>query len=194
MAHPPPMDLRESTAQVRTRPASTVELLPLWIWLGVAVAVSFFCAPADPVTELLALAFGLVCFGLGCVVGSFWHPMLRLLALVLWGAAVGWLFLSADGLYFVSGAVLYSLVSMAAGAWAFRSIEHGRSRILTSFCGGYVIGSFAGILGTLAGAVLGALLAERCVRPITKEPTGTGGDRRGPDMERRKAKCLSRVS
>ncbi len=167
MARPPSMNPYESSAHVTTRPATTSQLLPLWIWLGIAVGVSFFCTPADPVTVLLALAFGLICFGLGCVVSSFWHPMLRLLTLVLWGATVVWLFLSADGLYFVSGVALYSLVSLVAGVWAYRAIQHGRIRILASFCGGYVIGSFAGILGTVAGAILGALLAK-CSLPPTK--------------------------
>ena len=94
------------------------------------------------------------------------------------GTVVVWLVLSDWGTYFVSVAVLYSLVSMVAAAWAFRSIEHGRIRILTSFCGGYVIGSFVGVLGTVAGAILGAFLAERSVRPITRGPVGVGGDRR----------------
>ncbi len=178
MARPPSMNPYEACVHVATRPATTSQLLPLWLWLGIAVGVSFFCTPADPVTVLLALAFGMICFGLGCVVGSHGHPVLRLFPLVLWGAVVVWLVLSDWGTYFVSVAVLYSLVSMVAAAWAFRSIEHGRIRILTSFCGGYVIGSFVGVLGTVAGAILGAFLAERSVRPITRGPVGVGGDRR----------------
>ena len=178
MARPPSMNPYESSVHVTTRPATTSHLLPLWIWLGIAVGVSFFCTPADPVTELLALALGMICFGLGCVVGSHWHPMLRFFPLVLWGAIVIWLLISDWGLYFVCGVVLYAFVSMVAGAWAFRSIEQGHIRILTSFCGGYVIGSFVGVLGTVAGGILGALLAERSVRPTTRGPAGAGGDRR----------------
>lgn len=114
---------------------------------------------------------------LGCFVGSSWHPVLRALPLVLWGLIVVCLFLSADGLYLATGVALYSLVSLVAGAWAYRSIQQERIRILASFCGGYLIGSFAGILGTVAGAILGALLAKWYVPPNKRRSAIVRGDR-----------------
>lgn len=164
MAHPPSINPYEPPAHVPLPPCTIGSLLPLWTWLAVAAGVSFFCTPADPVAMLVASALGLFFFSLGCVVGSNCHPLLRLLPMVLWGVIVVWLFLSTNGWYFATGVAAYSLVSIIAGAWTCRSIQHGRVRVLASFCGGYVVGSFAGIVGTVAGAIIGVLLAKHSAK------------------------------
>ncbi len=112
---------------------------------------------------LIVLALGLLYFSLGCVVGSNWHPVLRLLPVVLWSVNVVWFFLSTNDWHFTTGVAIYFLVSIIAGAWACRSIQYGRVRVLASFCGGYLIGSVAGIVGTVAGAIIGVLLAKYSV-------------------------------
>lgn len=176
MAPPSSMNPYESTAHVPPPLGTIGGLLPLWTWLAVAAGVSFFCTPADPLSMLIALALGLLFFSLGCVVGSNWRPVLRLLPVVIWGVIVVWLSLSTNGWYFATGVAAYSLVSIVAGAWACRSIQHGRVRVLVSFCGGDVVGSFAGIVGTVAGAIIGVLLAKHSVKAHQRSTASVGDE------------------
>jgi hypothetical protein len=116
---------------------------------------------------LIALAYGLVCFGVGSILGSSLHVLLRVLPLVLWVVPAIWFPPFGGERYYPFYSALsafYALVSIGIGAWACRSIQHGRLRILSSFCGGYVLGSIVGILGTVVGAVVATIVAKRCLR------------------------------
>ena len=158
---PPSADVAQPIAAT-----STNELIPLWIWLAIAVVTSFFATPADPISMLIALAFGLVCFCVGAVLGSSLHVVFRLLPLVLWIAPASWLAFSFGGPYFAIGAAVYGLSSVGIGVWTYRRIQHGRLRIISCFCIGYVLGSFVGALGTAAGAVIAVILARRSLRML----------------------------
>ena len=143
-------------------------LRPLWTWLAIAAIVSFLCTPADLLSQLVALAYGLSFFCIGSILASSLHIILRMLPLVLWVPLAGWLVLEPFGqimhTFLVIGAVFYAVISVACGFWAHRTIQNGRLRILASFYIGYVLGSFFGILGTVAGAALATLLANRSLR------------------------------
>lgn len=89
---------------------------------------------------------------------------------------VVWSFQATDGWHFATGVAVYSLVSIVAGVWACRSIEHGRVRVLASLCGRYVVGSFAGIVGTVAGAIIGVLLAKYSVTRTVRQVPGTSAE------------------
>ena len=156
---PPSVDVSQTTATT-----STGELRPLWIWLGIAAVTSFFGTPADPISMLIALAFGLVCFCVGAILGSSLNLILRTLPLFLWIAPASWLALSFGGSYFAVGAAVYGLASIGIGVWACRRIQRGRLRIFSCFFAGYVLGSFVGAIGTVAGAVIAANLARRSLR------------------------------
>ena len=136
-------------------------LRPLWIWLGVAVAVSFLGTPADPITMLIALAFGLTCFIIGCAASSVSHLFLRAL-LIIGALLVGIKLVELWKDWPVAS--VYAFASMGFGYWACRSIESGKLRIITAFCGGYVFGSILGMVGTVGGAVAGAILADCSLR------------------------------
>jgi len=144
--------------------SSNGELLPLWIWLAIAVIMSTCATPADPASMFIALAYGLVCLCVGAVLGSSLHLAPRALPLILWIVPAAWLALSFGNHYFAIGAAIYGAVSIWIGACACWRIQYGRLRILTCFCAGYVLGSVLGILGTVGGAVLAALLARRSLR------------------------------
>jgi hypothetical protein len=148
-------------AAVAPRTTTFGELLPLWVWLAIAVPAAFFGSPADPIAMLLALAHGLLSFCFGTVIGSRSHILLRLLVLMLSSVMA---FALAPLVVFSAG-VCYGVFSVAAGVWAWRHIRHGRLRILVCFVVGFVIGSLIGPLGTSAGAVVGALLAKRSLGP-----------------------------
>lgn len=91
--------------------------------------------------------------------------MLRVLPLILWVVPAVWLAILFHNAYFIVGAVFYGLISIGIGAWACRTIQHGRLRILASFCAGYLLGSMVcGVFGTVAGAVLATIVARRSLR------------------------------
>ena len=138
------------------------ELLPLWIWLAGSVLASWLSAPADPISMIMALGCGLVCFCAGAVLGS--RVYLGMLAAIICLALSALLPVVSFGWgwpYSAVVSVVYGFVSIVAGAWACRSIQHGRLRILISFSLGYVIGCLFGVLGVVVGAVAGAILAKR---------------------------------
>lgn len=152
-------------------------MLPLWVWLAFAILASFFGSPADPISMLLALAYGLLSFCFGTVVGSRWHILLRLLLLMLWGV-VSFAFapLLIFGSTFVLPGVYYGALSVALGVWAWRHIRTGRLRVLVCFVVGFVIGFPIGPFGTAAGAVVGVILARRCLGERGRGNRGTNVD------------------
>jgi MFS family permease len=143
---------------------STNRLLPLWIWLAFAAVTSFFGTPADPISMLAALAYGLISFVVGAVLGSSLPVFLRVLPALLWAGLGLWLALSVSEPVYVAGHILYASVSIVIGAWTSRFIQRGRVRILAFFCTGYVLGSIVGIVGTVAGAVVATILAIRSLQ------------------------------
>lgn len=142
----------------------STRLHPLWIWLGIAVVTSFFGTPADPISTLIALAYGLGCFCFGAILGSSIPAVLRVLPLIVWAVPAACLAMFFGHPYFIAGAIVYAAVSVAIGFWTCRSIHAGRLRLLASFCAGYVVGTTVGILGTIGGAVVATMLARRSLR------------------------------
>jgi MFS family permease len=138
-------------------------LIPLWGWLAIAVATSFFGTPADPVSMLIALAYGLISFCVGAALASSLHIVVRVLPLIVC-ATTFCLAIATDGPYRGVVAACYAAVSIGMGFWAYRGINNGRKRILSCFGAGYVVGSLLGPFGTIAGAVLGTLLAKGSLR------------------------------
>ena len=82
-------------AEVSIPPRVTTfgELVPLWTWLTVAVLTAVFGTPADPICMLWALAYGLLSFCVGAVVGSRWHILLRIVLRRPCGASLPLFFL-----------------------------------------------------------------------------------------------------
>lgn len=137
------------------------QLLPLWLWLAVAVVVSFLGTPADPASMVIALAYGLVSFCVGAVLGSSANLFVRVIPSVLWIIpTIALVLLTADP-YFILSALCYLIVSIVFGFWASRRIKRGRLRIILGFAAGYILGLIDGGQWTVVGAVLGTLLAER---------------------------------
>jgi len=140
-------------------------LLPLWVWLGISVLASFFVAPADPTSMLIATVYGVVCFFFGALAGFHRRALFRVLILVICLVPIAILvFLSAgadptDIRLHVE--LCYGLASAMFGFSASRNIKNGQVRIIACFCAGYLLGSIVGGLGTIAGAVLGVFLANR---------------------------------
>jgi hypothetical protein len=143
---------------------SKYQLLPLWIWLAMAVLTSFLGTPPDPWSMLMALAYGLLSFGIGAMLGSSLHVLLQILLLAVWVTItclpIIW---GGDRHIMLSfAATCYGLASIAMGIWACCCFRSGRLRILSGFCIGYAMGLiFFDPLGPIVGAVLGALLAKR---------------------------------
>ncbi|MGM0488294.1 MAG: hypothetical protein ACQESR_16215 [Planctomycetota bacterium] len=136
------------------------QLFPLWIWLGVAVLASFFGTPPDPISMIIALAYGLISFWVGAILGSSLKMSVRIIPAVLWCIPAIALALLNSLYFFLVVWLCYLMVSIIIGFWASRRINNGRLRIILYFSAGYVLGSVVGALGTVAGAVLGALLAK----------------------------------
>jgi hypothetical protein len=161
----------------QSTPGTSIELLPLWIWLAVAVLTAWIATPADPLSLILSLAYGLICFWAGIVLGSRINLVLRLLPLSLWCAFEIWSLVSispdADHpgwqIFFLVVSVCYGSFSIAFGAWSFRSIQYGRLRILAIFSLGYILGTLFGPLGTVVGAVLSTIFARRSFPRPTSE-------------------------
>ena len=150
-----------STESIRATEQRSNRFGPLWGWLVVAVLAGYFGTPADPVSMLIALAYGLASFCVGCVLGSLLDLRLRVLILILWlvpGAFVG---VILSGVFFIGDMACFALLSIGMGFWACQALRYGRLRILAAFCVGFVIGSFAGLIGTVFGAVTATMLANR---------------------------------
>lgn len=151
-------------------PQTAAEFLPaeqqrpslwhLWVWLILAVSVSLWGSPADPISIWLALAFGLLAFGVGAVQAASLPRVVRLVFLIAWLIAVGGLSIWGGVSATMVGAWIYGLGSIGLGWTASARLSEGRTRIVFAFCAGYVFGSILGPLGTIAGAITGALLAR----------------------------------
>jgi hypothetical protein len=107
------------------------------------------------------LAYGLISFSVGAILGSSLNTIARVIPAILWIIPAIPLALLNAGPYFIIGSFCYLVVSIAIGFWASRRIGNGRLRIILYFVVGYVLGSVVGPIGTIAGAVLGAVLAKR---------------------------------
>ena len=146
------------TAVVSTRGH---RLFPLWIWLGIAVVASWLGTPADPQSMFIALAYGLVSFCAGAILGSSLNIIVRVVPVIIVVVPVIY-FVLPDGGYYAVVALCYVLACIPLGFWACRIIGSGRLRIISCFCAGYVLGTIAvPLLGTVVGAALGAILAKR---------------------------------
>ncbi len=156
-------------------PPRNADLLPIWIWLGIAVIASFVGTPADPVSLLIALAYGLISFLVGAVLGSSLHIVLRCIPALLWcGAhlALRQTPLAAEfTAYYATVHVSYITSSIAFGYWASRRLGTARFRILLWFSIGYALGSVVCVIGTVAGAVTGAFLARRSLASSRNKET-----------------------
>lgn len=146
-------------------------LLPLWIWVVMAVVISYLGMPGDPLTHLLALAYSLVSFCTGAMYASSLRRFARMLPLAAWVLLMVllacWL-LSLGRVHYSAWMLLCcATVSIGMGFWACRRIKTGRLRTLSGFCAGYAAGALCGAwgfgpaLGTAATALLGGLLAHR---------------------------------
>lgn len=146
-------------------PPGNADLLPLWIWLGIAIFASFVGTPADPVSMLIDLAYGLISLWVGAVLGSSLPVALRCLPALLWcGVHVALLrtpLASEFPVYFAFVHVSYLTTSVVLGYLTSRRIGTGTFRVLMWFSVGYALGSVACVIGTVAGAVVGAVLARR---------------------------------
>ena len=136
------------------------DLRPLWIWLAISAAIALLGTPADPISQLVALAYGLAFFCGGSILASRLPIVIRVVPLLLWLAPAGWLASSFGHVNVIIGAMIYALVSIVMGHRAHRSIHYRRGQILGAFYCGYVVGSLAGILGTIGGAVLMTLITR----------------------------------
>ena len=136
-------------------------LIVLWVWLAVAVLAAIFATPADPISMLVALAYGLVLFCGGATLGSSQNVGTWTLVIGVCVAAIIAFTFVSGGTFFVVPGTCYGVLSVGMGVWASRSITSGRVRILLSFSVGYIVGSLATPLGTVAGAVLCAVVANR---------------------------------
>ncbi len=136
------------------------QLLPLWIWLGIAVLTSFLAVPADLISILIALAYGLVSFWVGAILGSSLSRGARVASSLLWCILATALTLWNVPSYSVVVSLCYLMASIALGFWASHRISNGRFRIILCFSVGYLLGSVVGVLGTIAGAALGVILAK----------------------------------
>jgi hypothetical protein len=139
-----------------------IELLPLWTWLFVVVLTSILGTPADPISMLIPLIFGLISFWVGAILGSKVHLIVRLLPLIPWIAVAAWFARGGFDLFTIIVQCL-GVISIVMGAWSSRRIRRGRFRIIGSFSVGYVLGTIAGPLGTAVGAVTATVLARRSV-------------------------------
>lgn len=153
---PPSADASASAESSRDR-----QLIPLWIWLGVAVAISVLGTPADPISMLLALAYGLISFWVGAILSSPLNVIVRVIPGIIWIIPAIALAVMNVASYFMVVGLCYLVVSIVMGFWAWRRIRNRRLRIALCFSAGYVLGSVVGPLGTVAGAVIGAILAKR---------------------------------
>jgi len=136
------------------------QMLVLWSWLGVAVAISFLATPADPVSMLIALAYGLMSFWVGAILGSSLNVFARVIPAVIWIIPAVFFALGMAS-YFLAVWIAYPIISIVMGFWAWRRISNGRLRVILLFSAGYVLGSLFGPLGTVGGAVLGGILAKK---------------------------------
>ena len=156
-------------------PPRNADLLPLWIWLGIAVIASFVGTPADPVSMLIDLAYGLISFLVGAVLGSSLHIVLRCIPALLWcGVRLTLLqtpLATEFTAYYATVHVSYMATSIAFGYWASRRLGTGRFRILLWFSIGYALGSVVCVIGTVAGAVTGAFLARRSLASSRNKET-----------------------
>lgn len=137
------------------------QMLVLWIWLGVAVAISFLGTPADPVSMLIALAYGLISFWVGAILGSSLNMIARVISAVIWIIPAVVFALAGVASYFLTVGIGYLVISIVMGFWTWRRINNGRLRIILFFSAGYVLGSVLGPPGTVGGAVLGGILAKK---------------------------------
>ncbi len=114
---------------------------------------------------LIDLAYGLISFLVGAFLGSSFHIVLRCIPALLWcGAHLALLqtpLATEFTAYYATVHVSYITTSIAFGYWASRRLGTGRFRILLWFSVGYTLGSVACVIGTVAGAVTGAVLARR---------------------------------
>ena len=152
--------------QEETLPPREQSLLPLWSWLTVSALTPFLAVPADPVSILITMEYGLASFCAGAVHGSSLSVGLR------GGALGGWLLFTTTWVfqnrfhlsYLVLGVVAYGAFSVGMGKWASREIKIGRCRIISCFCVGYALGILLGAFGAIGGAGLGAVLARLSLR------------------------------
>jgi hypothetical protein len=154
------------------------ELVPLWIWLGIVVAISLLGTPADPISMLLAMAYGLATFLMGAVIGSSLNITIRILFAVLWVVPVVPLTFFSTGSHADVGLLCYSVAGLVFGFWTCRRIERGCFRVMVYLSVGYVLGSVFGLLGTVAGAALGAILARRSLSRLNADRSTVQSDLR----------------
>ncbi|QDU54689.1 hypothetical protein [Aeoliella mucimassa] len=148
--------------QLDSRAVSTKAMMPMRLWLLVAVVGSLLGSPADPLSMLLAMASGLALFCGGVIAGSRLPLVLRGVAIVasvlLWATMIPW---TGDYALMYAGInTAYAIASLAMGCWTARS-EGYRPAILIGFSLGFLLGSLFGPLGMAGGAVLGAYLGSR---------------------------------
>jgi hypothetical protein len=151
-----------SVGTVQPQFGSAGSLGPLWIWLGFAVLMWFCVAMLNPAFMFIALVYGLISFCAGAISTSSLPLLLRMLSLMAWITYTGRLLRASDGLAYGLLWACIGLVSIGMGIWAYRKISDGRVRIFTCFCLGYILGAILlGVIGTVAGATFGALIARR---------------------------------
>lgn len=158
---PNPYASPQTTAEPLSAKQQRPSLWLLWVWVILAVSASLIVSPADPISIWLALAFGLLAFGVGAVQAASLPRAVRLVPLIAWLIGAGALTTIWGGMGgTMVGIGIYGLGSIGLGWCASARLSEGRTRIVLAFCAGYVFGSILGPLGTIAGAITGALLAR----------------------------------
>jgi len=157
----PPNDASiPAPASITEANLSSHQLLPLWIWLGVAVAISFVGTPADPYSMMMALVYGLISFWVGIALGAPLNTIARVTIAITWGIpALALAFVGAPS-HLIAVNIGYLVLSIIFGFCVWRRIEHGRLRILLWFSAGYLLGMPIIGVGPVLGAVVGVVLAN----------------------------------
>lgn len=147
-------------------PQSSVyrDLIPLWTWLGVTVVGSVGITPADPVSMLLVLLPSVVSLWVGLGLVTSQSRILQAILLLLVVAPIAWLAMHI-AVFYPWGGLLHVGMNVSLATFAAWRLGKRRLKVLTYFSIGFLLGSFLMCFGTIAGAVLGSLLAVRSGGP-----------------------------
>ena len=143
-------------------PQSSVyhELIPLWVWLGVAVVASVVFTPSDPISMLFILLPSLILLwvGLGLVTAKSRIVQVPLLLLVI---APLILLAMYVGIFNTWTAAWYVAINTSLATFAAWRLGDRRWKVITYFTIGYLLGSLLLATGTIAGAIVATLMAVR---------------------------------
>lgn len=164
-------------------PETEYSLAPIWSWLAIAILTTIFGVPADPLSALVCLGWGLIFFLVGVFLGTSASVVLRVLivlGLCQVGAYVALTYVRMGRGPPIEWAILatvgwcYTVASISCGHWASWKVGPGMRRIVLCFGAGYTLGLLLGPLGVIAGSVAGVSLARKSLASAR----GRAGSRR----------------